>query len=447
MSKVEDLKKARVETLLDLPDIRFIQFKGAALVSRPGIPGYQPLSSEWFSQMAYKRFGYGLSKGTIADLFHAVSSMATDWSQYDQFIGFHDRVWDAKKLKWDENQINHVYGTNLQVNDDPEQIEAVKQYLIDLADGDEELSRDYLQLLAPLLMYKKPVGIIWLLGAGANGKSSFLKAIHTIFGPHLASMTVEMIEDGRATPALRGVMGNVVLEASEKRVEDTQKYKAIGSHEPFPVRILGTHDVVSVDTNFHTLLNANNLPAFSDKTMGSRRRTLLVPFPATFKDDPDFDERTFTPKFLGALLHLVLLETRKIAKHGYQWSEASQRLQAQYNADANTAEAFARHLDEQNIVGLKNYAFTKLHYETWCAAEGVVALGRTHLKKAIETVLKPVAHSYKENGVTVRRLILPGYAPEDIEWLDTGYGFAKHSLEAKLMQLELTKGGIEKHDW
>jgi phage/plasmid-associated DNA primase len=268
-----------------------------------------------------------------------------------------------------------------------------------------------------------------------------------MFGPHLASITIEMIEDGRATPTLRGIMGNVVLESSEKRVEDTQKYKAIGSHEPFPVRILGTHDVVDVDTNFHTLLNANNLPTFADKTMGARRRTVLVPFPATFKDDPDFDERTFTPQFLGALLHLVLLETKKIAKHGYQWSDASRRLQAQYNATANTAEEFARHLDDQHIVALKNYAFVKLHYDTWCAAEGVVALGRTHLKKAIETVLKPETHVFKENGNTVRRLILPGYKPEDIEWLDTGYGFAKESLEAKLMQLELTTDGIAKHDW
>lgn len=444
MSKQEDLKKLRVDTLLNLENIKFIQFKGATLVSYPHSHGFKPLESGYFATLAYKTFGYGISKGGISDLHHAVGNMAEDWSEYDNFIGFGQRVWDMKKLEWNTSQISHVFSTTYEVNEDPLQILAVKQYLLQLADGDEELARDYLQLLAPLFMYNRPTGVIWVLGAGANGKSAFLNALYKVFGHHFAGLTVEMIEDGRATPALRGILGNIGLEASERRVEDSQKYKNLGSHEPFPVRVLGTHDLVTVDTRFHTIFNANNIPAFNDKSSGSRRRTVLVPFPAKFKDDPDFESRTFTPEFLGAFMHLILEETRNVAVNGYQWSPSTVALQQQYNKDANTAEAFARHLDDdQNVVAFTNYTFLKLHYESWCAAQAMVPLGRSQLRRAIENILNPTEHVYRgDTGVAVRRYIMPGYAPEDITWLDTGYGFSTKSLEDRAEQLELGKSKV-----
>lgn len=422
-------KKAWVDWSIE--ELRPIRFKGALLhaqsTTSSSQAGFAPLTRRTLADAIYDR-DQSVAKSMIDQVLDTLESVADDWTDTARYIGFHDKVWDATNLQFVDDQLHYVYASCIALNDSPRVIAKVRKYLLDLADGDEGLARDYLQMVAPLFMTNRPVGVIWALGAGANGKSSFLNILYRIFPNHLTGLTVEMIEDGRATPALRGTLGNIVRESSEKRVDDTAKYKNIGAHEPFPVRVLGTHDTVMVDTNFHSIFSANNLPVFADKTMGSRRRTLLVPFPATFADNPNFDDDTFTPEFLGAFVHLVLEETHSIAEHGYQWSKASKTMQDRYNQDANTAEAYAHYLDELGIVAFKNYHLLRLHYETWCSGNGTVPLGRTHLTRAIENVLHPVAKSYRDEGVQVRRYFLESVQPDQVTWWSNGYGTKKDGI-------------------
>lgn len=446
MSKAEDLKKVRVNALLSLDDTQIIRFKGACLLAAPGTQGFVSLTSDRFAELCYEQFGTGVAKSAIGDIQHAVEITAPDWTDTGHLIGIGDgRVWDMRALAFVDTP-RYVYSTNIVPNRKPESVALVKEYLLSLADGDEALAHDYIHMTAPLFMEEKPDGIIWLLGAGANGKSAFLDMLWLMFGKHFEEQTIEMIEDGRATPSLRGILGNIVRENSERRVEDSQKYKNMGAHETFPIRVLGTHSVVTVDLNFHTMLNANNVPSFADKTMGSRRRTLLVPFPAVFTPVSGFKARTFTPEFMGAFMQLCLDETAVIAAHGYSWSEQTTLAQQRYNNDANTAEAFARNLDELGVVAFKNYHILRMHYETWCASSGVVALGRTHLTQAIDNTLKPKQQVYRdEHGITVKRYFLPDFNQDNVVWLDNGYATAKEKLKVTLEQLNLA--GEELHEW
>ena len=437
MSRVEDLKGARVQALLDLPDTSFIRFKGACLMRYPHSHGYTAFEGEQFANIAYSQFGLGISRSSVADLAHAVETVARDLTPNARYIGFGDKTWDTQTLSWIDSLEECVYTSSVVPSTSSQDIAAVQQYLLAMADGDPDLAVDYLQMMAPLFMWERPVGIIWASGSGANGKSIYLEAFEMIIGKHLSNLTMEMIEDGRATPALRGVLGNVVSETSERRVEDTQKYKNIGAHEPFAVRVLGTHNVVTIDTNFHTVFSANNVPVFSDKTMGSRRRTLLVPFPATFKEVLGFKERTFTPGFLGALITLVLEQTHAVAERGYEWSKATRAVQLRYNAEANTAEAFARHLDELGVVAFKNYNSLRLHYEGWCGAEGTIPLGRTQLSRAIETVLKPERGTHTEDSIQKKYYYMNGNNNDTVVWLPNGYGTAIPNREVVLEQLGL----------
>lgn len=447
MSKTEDIKQGRAEHLLTLDGTTFIRFKGAPLVSTSGTHGFAPISSGHFSALCYKSFGNGISRSSIADLQHVVEAIAPDLSHNDRYISFGEDVWDAKTLHFldDPLSVRPIYSSDIPLNKSPKQLQLVQEYFMQLADGDPELARDYLQMVAPMFMYKRPVGVIWALGAGANGKSAYLESLNMALGKHFSHLTMEMIEDGRATPALRGVLANINTETSEKRIEDMARYKNIGAHEPFDVRVLGTHEVVTIDTHFHTIFSANNIPSFGDKSMGSRRRTILVPFPAKFKDDPDYNERTFTPGFMGAMLHLLLESTKEIAQNGYQWSEATRALQDRYNKDANTAEAFVRYLDEQGIVAYKNYHVVRMHYETWCSGEGSVPLGRTQLTRAFETVMKPTQIPYRENGLLVRRYFAMGYGPENVTWLPNDYAVEIPDSKKVVKQMTLDEGG--KSEW
>jgi phage/plasmid-associated DNA primase len=57
-----------------------------------------------------------------------------------------------------------------------------RKWLEEVTLGDKHLADDIIKALAPVFMHKKPFGIFWFLGNGANGKSTTLKALYAIFG-------------------------------------------------------------------------------------------------------------------------------------------------------------------------------------------------------------------------------------------------------------------------
>ena len=294
--------------------------------------------------------------------------------------------------------------------------------------------------------------MIWFVGNGSNGKSALINALYRIIGKYFTSMTASAIEDGRDTPRLMGVLGNICRESSESRIEDTERYKAIGTHEPFTIHKFHSQDTIEVTTNFHTIFNANNVPVFSDKTKGARRRTLILPFVAHFNDDPGFEDRTFTDEFLGGLITLILEQTHIIKEHGYRykWSDATTKAKEVYDSEVNSVEAFVEHLKETGVVGFYNYAMLKLNYEQWCGHNGLVPLGMTTLKRTVANETGAIRRSFREStkDMVVHRYQFAEAAEDNLVWLENvGYGVRKQT-DADILEKAKTKDAPRlSEDW
>lgn len=421
MSKAEDIKAARIEQLMNDMGWSFVHFKGGSLMSGPGTHGFIPFNPRLFGLLVQKQ-KFGTSENMISDFAKTVKTVAPDWSDKDHLIAFGDQVWDTKALDFVDGKFEYVYSSEIKPN---RNTKPAMKFLMELAQGKGDLANDYLQAMAPLLMHRKPTGVVWFVGNGANGKSSYISAVYRILGKHLCSLTTASLEDGKATPVLAGVLGNICREASEARVEDTERYKAIGTHEPFAVRQLYTQDNITVETNFHTIFNANNVPVFSDKTKGARRRTLVVPFKAHFADDPSFDDKTFTPEFLGGLVTLLMEAARKIRDNGYRykWSDETLAAKQSYDSEVNSAEAFVDYLVESGIVGFYNYTMLKMNYENWCSHHGLIPLGVTALKRTISNDVRADRKTFRYEGKVVNRYQFAEAYDEELVWLDNnGYG-------------------------
>jgi phage/plasmid-associated DNA primase len=383
---------------------KFVTFRNSPLYLDPTTDTFRPLTSEVFARIAYQHFPYA-TVAQIKEVEHLVRHSSPDLSSLDHLIQFGSprHIWNTRACQWETGDPDTVLRSPIAPN--PHNAQKARDYLLQLSAGDPALASDYLQAIAPLFMDRKPTGVIWFIGGGANGKSALINAVYRIIGDHLTSLTVAAIEDGRDTPRLNGVIGNVCRESSEGRVEDTERYKAIGTHEPFSVHKFHSQDTTTVHTNFHTIFNANNIPIFSDKTEGARRRTLIVPFPARFKDDPNFESRTFTKAFLGGLLHLVLETTTQIAKNGYQYSFSPATIGAkrEYDSEVNSAEAFLAHLRSNRVKAFTNYGMLKQTYENWCLDHGLVPLGLTNLKRVMTNIAFAESLTFRSDDGKVRR--------------------------------------------
>lgn len=417
---------------------RFANFHNQTLYQPTPADSYLPLTSPALARLVYQHFPYATTT-QIKEIEHKVRNDSQDLSNLDHLVGFPHKTWNTRTLSWEDPQ-DTILRSN--ISPSPKHSELALSYLLQLANGDPLLAQDYVQALAPLFMHSRPTGVIWFVGNGANGKSALINAIYRIIGNHLTSLTVGAIEDGRDTLLLNGVMGNICRESSEGRIQDSERYKAIGTHENFRVHKFNSQEMVEIKTNFHTVFNANNIPIFSDKTEGARRRTLVVPFPARFKDDPNFETRTFTPAFLGGLLHLILQATTTIRDNHtqYHFSPATMGAKEDYDNEVNSAEAFLAYLREKNIKAFVNYGMLRIAYESWCSDHGLVPLGITSLKRVMTRLASAQSSTVRDTAGVVRRwYLMDGTSTEEakkLESFDNGFCVG---IKAKPVQTNLGK--------
>lgn len=398
MSNQPKIKEEQIKTIKS--NHQFARLSSALFIKED--QRYVPVTSDHFARIAYQHFPYA-SIAQIKEAQHHIAHTAQSLDHSTHLISFPSHTWDTRTHRL-KNSTDSPYFCPY--DPDPAHAPQVLTYLTQLAAGDSRLAKDYLYAIAPLFLERKPTGIIWFVGDGANGKSSLISLVYRLLGPHLTSLTVRAIEDGRDTPNLNGRLGNVCRESSESRVEDTERYKTLGTHEDFEVHKFHSQDSITINGNIHTIMNANNIPVFADKTDGTKRRTIIVPFPARFSDDPTFEDRTFTTPFIQAFLHLVLEAAKEIAANHYvyPWSKATRSAKEEYDSDINSAEAFLRHLRQQKVVAFDNYRQLQIRYENWCADQGYVPLGRTTLKRAMTKLAKAESRQFRINGGANMRL-------------------------------------------
>lgn len=425
---------------------RIVRFRGAVLYRADA--GWEPLSYDEFARICYTVHGASIRQTQIRDLQHLFFTSSDDLTKYAHYIAMPDgRVWNMKKLKFTDD-VSHedcVYTTAINPTDG----DTHRTWLEEVAIGDKELADDIIKAIAPVFMAKKPFGVFWFLGNGANGKSTTLKALYAIFGSEapyshnrwFSQLTVKQIEDERDTPMINGKLGNVCLESNDGHVKDTGGYKNLAEHSTFNVHRFNSQDGTMVDGNVHTIFNANNIPTFADKTQGVRRRTFTIPFKAAFKQDSTFDEKLFEKEnFLSDLLGEILRTTVDIKKFGYSFdfSEKTLRAKEDYDEEVNTAETYFEELLRADIWGFTNFTDLNKDYQNWCDERSYTALG----KKAISHAAKIIGYerkSFRKDDKLVTRYVCEDQDPEDLIELNQRWGmFQKSDSDIELTESENT---------
>lgn len=378
-----------------------IRFEDEPLIlTYEGFPHYVPMTQHRFLDAAYP-IVKAVSKSKLADVYQYMSHMSEDHTALGRYIlfgrydlGDDDRplihpdaittVWDMEEVMMDTTQPpssciwRSPYGKIPRMNKEP------LKFIMDLACGDPLVYDDIMQSIAPMVMKQKPDGVIWWVGDGANGKSTLMNAIYKLFPGQLASVNVQAIAKGDDALRLNGHLANIVRESSEGRIDATENYKSIGTHEDFVIHKFYSQGGAEIKGNMHHIFSANQIPVFNDKGHSARRRTHIIPFNATFKSDPDFEARTFTDEFMSEFAHEICIYAGKLKRqhYKYKFSDVTNGAKLEYDATVNTAESYIKHIIGEGVVAFDGYTQVKMDYENWCSDEGMVPLGTNNLKAA-----------------------------------------------------------------
>ncbi len=412
----------------------FVKFKGRCMVLQyEPFPHYVALRKQYFDDIAYEIHD-GLTRGQVSDAYAYVQARAACRDDYAHYISFgldvptailHPELNDYdiefsqknKQMIWDTKALDWVYGgdpdmaiwrspyprSKEQMKENAEPIEFIMQ----LAGNDPGVYDDIMQSIAPIIMDQKPDGVIWWIGDGANGKSTLMDALYRIFPGQFTSLTVKALEDGRDAIALNGALANIVKESSEGRVDDTESYKALGTHESFRTHKFHSQETELVDANLHSIFSANSVPAFNDKGHSAKRRTFIIPFNQRFKSDPDFEKKTFTAEFFSRLVSEMAKYAQRVKKQNYRykWSVVTTGVKDEYDREAGNAEQYAKEMINQGLVAFNSFNPLRMDYENWCADNGYPPLGINNLRKAMRAAGFQAINYRQGNSVgTIYRL-------------------------------------------
>jgi putative DNA primase/helicase len=222
--------------------------------------------------------------------------------------------------------------------------------------------------------------LFFCYGDGANGKSTFMKALEIISGEFSTTASIEALLEKRndgdnATPTVAGLVGMRLATAQEmpdgKRFDESL-IKSITGGDTISARVLYGSIFKFVPT--HTLwLTGNHKPRITGTDAGIWRRIRIVPFIANIPEDQRRDSREIAKEFhedASAILQWAVLGAYLWYKSGLGSCEAVDRATTEYRGEEDIV---ARFIQTMCVIGeSKRVAKTVLYaaWKEWAEDEG-----------------------------------------------------------------------------
>ena len=184
------------------------------------------------------------------------------------------------------------------------------------ANNDLDTFNDLLKATATNFMYNKPKGAFVLIGLKRNGKSTYIKLLHALFGRNnTSSVRLSDFNNHGLNGELWTTMMNAPDEEDEGRGKDLLEaqgnFKSIAAHESLKLRKLYEQNGQWVNSDFMCFFPMNHFPEWKGNGAAAcMHRTL----PLFFNNDlskydnngKDFATETYTSGFFETFIPLIL---------------------------------------------------------------------------------------------------------------------------------------------
>lgn len=249
---------------------------------------------------------------------------------------------------------------------------------------------------------------VFLHGEGANGKSLFLDAVHSLFAG------TSMITQPTALAARFGtvsIVDKLLIMCSDidsTYLDKTGVLKQLIAGDAIRAEYKGGKEFNFTPVG-HLLFSANKLPKSSDKSLGWYSRLQFVHFSRTFKPDPHYYE-TFISRMTSETGKAVLLKwaiegLRRLHANNC-WSISNEMTESKdsYRKDNDNVLGFISEQLEKNPLtdeGYKTALILKAVYQTykeWCEEQGVKPVGQPEFTQRIGSDYQVKSLRWKAKG-------------------------------------------------
>ncbi|PGS81652.1 DNA primase [Bacillus cereus] len=261
----------------------------------------------------------------------------------------------------------------------------VDEWLLDLMSGDESLVKLLWQVISASLngnySYRKS---IWFVGDGNDGKGTLQQLISNVVGlQNVASLKINQFSE-RFT--LSTIEGKTVIIGDDVQaglyIDDSSNFNSVVTGEPIFAEEKGKQPYTTVYKKT-VIQSTNGLPKVRNKTNGTYRRFLIIPFKKTFSADDDNWSIKDEYIFREDVLQYVLKKAIELNFERFDEPQATKVMMDEFKEKNNSIIEFVNEWFPQFKSTVLPVRFLWWLYQEWCRDCGYKAMAKRQFELEI----------------------------------------------------------------
>lgn len=266
----------------------------------------------------------------------------------------------------------------------------VEQWINDIACNDKQVVKLLWQVINDALNgnYTRKKAI-FLVGDGNNGKGTFQELLSNIIGyGNIASLKVNEFDERFRLSTLEGktaVIGDDVPVGVY--VDDSSNFKSVVTGDPVLVEFKNK-PLYRATFKCTVIQSTNGMPSFKDKTAGTLRRLLIVPFNANFNGTKENFKIKEDYVKNQQVLEYVLYKAINLDFETFDIPEVSEKMLEVFKEDNDPVYGFKVNMFDQWTVRKVPKYIVYAFYKEYCDENGHNALSSSKFYKQFESYLE-----------------------------------------------------------
>ena len=237
-------------------------------------------------------------------------------------INLKNGVLDPETLELYPHSPDYLFLWQLPVKYDPlAKAKKIEKFLREIVAPEDV--ETLLRVAAYPLMPGQPFQVaIFLVGSGANGKSTFLNLLKALYGhENVSALSIHDLENNRFAPAsLIGKLANICADIPSNPLDKIETFKAITGGDSIQVEKKFKQSYPVPYLRAKLIFSANKLPELSEYNYASLRRFIIIRFPYKFegaRKNPNLLKELTTESELSGFLNIILNAYIRLKREGF----------------------------------------------------------------------------------------------------------------------------------
>lgn len=265
----------------------------------------------------------------------------------------------------------------------------VESWLLDLMSGDKELVKLLWQVVSASLngnySYRKS---IWLIGNGNDGKGTFQQMVSNLIGlRNVAQLKLNQFSERFGLAIIEGktvIIGDDVQAGIY--VDESSNFNSVVTGEPVSIEKKGENPYMAVFKKT-VIQSTNAMPVFKNKSNGTYRRIIIIPFKKTFsvkEDNWQIKDDYINRK---EVLEYVLWKAINLKFDKFYEPKATQDRMREFKEENNTILKFLNEFLEDATSIRIPVKYLWVLYQSWCKSNNATLPKKSNFDKELETCL------------------------------------------------------------